>query len=76
MGHPDHAGDTEGDHALWAWLFQRWHAWKTFLQNHLGNMISIDFFTVPTLTFQVLSVFIVLSHHCYERRAAETNDSP
>jgi len=37
--------------------------WKTFLHNHLGSMVSVDFFTVPTLTFQVLYVFIVLSHH-------------
>jgi hypothetical protein len=37
--------------------------WKTFLYNHLGSMVSVDFFTVPTLSFHVLYVFIVLSHH-------------
>ena len=37
--------------------------WKTFLRNHLVSMVSVDFFTVPTLSFQVLYVFIVLSHH-------------
>ncbi len=37
--------------------------WKAFLRNHLGSMVSVDFFTVPTLTFQVLYAFIVLSHH-------------
>ena len=37
--------------------------WKAFLRNHLGSMVSVDFLTVPTLTFQVLYVFIVLSHH-------------
>jgi hypothetical protein len=36
---------------------------KTFLRNHLSSMVSVDFLTVPTLTFQVLYVFIVLSHH-------------
>jgi putative transposase len=36
-------------------------AWKTFLDNHLKELVSIDFFTVPTLTFRVLYVFIVLS---------------
>ena len=36
--------------------------WKTFLRNHLDNIVSVDFLTVPTLTFQVLYVFIVLSH--------------
>src|SRR5437016_4335376 len=39
--------------------------WRTFLRNHVGQMASIDFFTVPTATFRVLFVFVVLSH---ERR--------
>ena len=37
--------------------------WKTFLRNHLDSTVSVDFLTVPTLNFQVLYVFIVLSHH-------------
>jgi transposase InsO family protein len=36
--------------------------WKTFLRNHLGQMVSVDFLTVPTLGFQRLYVFLVLSH--------------
>src|SRR4029453_13206952 len=36
--------------------------WKTFLHNHVGQMVSIDFFTVPTFTMKVLFVFIVLEH--------------
>lgn len=36
--------------------------WKTFLHNHLGQMVSIDFFTVPTIAMKVLFVFIVLEH--------------
>ena len=36
--------------------------WTTFLRNHLGQMVSVDFLTVPTLNFHVLYVFIVLSH--------------
>ena len=36
--------------------------WKTFLHNHLGQLVSIDFFTVPTVTLRVLFVFIVLEH--------------
>jgi hypothetical protein len=35
---------------------------KTFLHNHVGQMVSIDFFTVPTITLKVLFVFIVLEH--------------
>ena len=41
-------------------------SWRTFLNNHLPDLVSIDFFTVPTATFRVLYVFIVLSH---ERRS-------
>jgi transposase InsO family protein len=36
--------------------------WKTFLHNHIGQMVSIDFFTVPTATLKVLFVFLVLEH--------------
>lgn len=25
--------------------------WRTFLDNHLGDLVSIDFFTVSTVTF-------------------------
>lgn len=35
--------------------------WKTFLKNHLGETAAIDFFVVPTATFRVLYVFVVLS---------------
>jgi putative transposase len=33
----------------------------TFIRNHLGETLAIDFFTVPTVTFDVLYVFVVLS---------------
>ena len=39
--------------------------WRTFLKNHVGQMVSIDFFTVPTAFFTTLYGFIILSH---ERR--------
>jgi putative transposase len=38
--------------------------WRTFL-NHVKTLVSVDFFTVPTIRFQVLYVFLVLAH---ERR--------
>jgi hypothetical protein len=37
--------------------------WKTFLRNHVGEIIASDFFTVPTVRTRVLFVFIVLAHH-------------
>jgi transposase InsO family protein len=36
--------------------------WKTFLGNHVKSMVSVDFFTVPTIRFQILYVFLVLAH--------------
>ena len=39
--------------------------WRTFLNNHVGDVAAIDFFTVPTVSFRVLFCFIVLRH---ERR--------
>jgi transposase InsO family protein len=39
--------------------------WRSFLRNHTQDLVSIDFFVVPTATFRVLYVFLVLEH---ERR--------
>ena len=39
--------------------------WLTFLRNHTDCFASIDFFVLPTATFRLLFVFIVLHH---ERR--------
>ena len=36
--------------------------WRAFLQNHLKDLVSADFFVVPTATFRVLFVFVILSH--------------
>src|SRR6266581_888615 len=34
--------------------------WRGFLDNHVGQLVSVDFFTVPTVCFQILFAFIVL----------------
>jgi hypothetical protein len=39
--------------------------WRTFLENHVTSLVSVDFFTVPTIRFQIPYVFLVLAH---ERR--------
>jgi hypothetical protein len=31
--------------------------WRTFLENHLKAVVSVDFFTVPILRFRMLWVF-------------------
>jgi putative transposase len=37
--------------------------WRTFLANHVQDLVSIDFFTVPTARLPVLFVLVVLAHH-------------
>jgi transposase InsO family protein len=39
------------------------NTWRTFLQNHAREIIALDFLAVPTATFKVLFVLIVLDHH-------------
>jgi hypothetical protein len=36
--------------------------WLTFLQNHREAITAFDFFTVPTVTFQLLHCFFVIEH--------------
>ena len=40
-------------------------SWRTFLQNHAAAMAAMDFFVVPTVTFRLLYVLVVMNH---ERR--------
>ena len=39
-------------------------SWLTFLQNHREVIAAFDFFTVPTVTFQLLYCFFVIEHLC------------
>jgi hypothetical protein len=36
--------------------------WRTFLRNHMSDMVATDFFVVPTVFFDLLFVFVILSH--------------
>jgi putative transposase len=36
--------------------------WRTFLANHAKDLVSSDFFVVPTVFFRMLFVFVILSH--------------
>jgi transposase InsO family protein len=36
--------------------------WRTFLDNHLKDIVAVDFFTVPSATFRILFVFLALRH--------------
>ena len=35
--------------------------WRTFIRNHMSEIVAIDFFTVHTATFRTLYVFVILS---------------
>jgi len=45
--------------------------WKAFLNNHVTDLVAIDFFVVPTVRNKVLSVLVVLAHQ--RRRVVHFN---
>jgi putative transposase len=45
--------------------------WRTFLANHVRDLVSLDFFTLPTAGLRVLFVLVVLAHH--RRRVVHFN---
>ena len=36
--------------------------WRTFLANHVSQIMAADFFVVPTMTFRLLFVLVILAH--------------
>ena len=36
--------------------------WRTFLANHVRDLVCLDFLTVPTGCLRVLFVLVVLTH--------------
>jgi putative transposase len=36
--------------------------WRTFLANHVGQVMAADFFVVPTATYRLLFVLVILAH--------------
>jgi transposase InsO family protein len=36
--------------------------WRTFLKNHVKQIVAVDFFTVPTINFRILYCFIAIRH--------------
>jgi putative transposase len=37
--------------------------WRTFLANHVEQLMAADFFVVPTATYRLLFVLVILAHH-------------
>jgi transposase InsO family protein len=50
--------------------------WRTFLEEHIGEIVAIDFFVVPTLTFHLLFGFLVLRHNRRELVHVNVTDHP
>jgi putative transposase len=48
--------------------------WRTFLDNHVPNIVAIDFFVVATVSFRLLYCFLVLRHD--RRRVVHFNVTP
>jgi hypothetical protein len=36
--------------------------WRTFLRNHLGQIVAADFFVVPTVTYRLVFVLVLFAH--------------
>ena len=36
--------------------------WRTFLCNHVGQIVAADFLVVPTATYRLLFVLVLLAH--------------
>ena len=45
--------------------------WRTFLENHVKELVATDFLVVSTVSFRLLFVFIVVGRH--RRRAIHFN---
>jgi putative transposase len=50
--------------------------WRAFLRNHAQDIVSVNFFTVPTVTFRVLFVFVVLGHQRRKVLHFNVTDAP
>jgi transposase InsO family protein len=50
--------------------------WRVFLTAHARDIVAVDFFLVPTLTFRLLFVFVVLRHDRRELLHLNVTDHP
>jgi transposase InsO family protein len=50
--------------------------WRTFLTNHVRDLVAIDFFTVPTAHLRVLFILVVLAHHRRRVRHFNVTEHP
>jgi putative transposase len=50
--------------------------WRTFLEAHIHDIVAIDFFVVPTLSFRLLFGFLILRHDRRELVYVNVTDHP
>jgi putative transposase len=50
--------------------------WRTFLEAHTRDIVAVDFFVVPTLTFRLLFGFLILRHDRRELVHVNVTDHP
>src|SRR4029450_656170 len=50
--------------------------WRTFLEAHIHDIVAVDFFVVPTLTFRLLFGFLILRHDRREVLHVNVTDHP
>ena len=50
--------------------------WRAFLADHIREIVAIDFFIVPTLTYRLLFVFVVLRYDRRELLRLNVTDHP
>jgi len=41
--------------------------WRTFLANHIDQIATADFFVVPTITYRLLFVLVIVAHRSVRR---------
>ena len=51
-------------------------SWRTFLRNHASRIWAADLFTVQTLTFRTLYVFVVIDHGRHRIRHWNVTEHP
>ena len=49
-------------------------SWRAFLDNHVKDIVAIDFFVVPTATFRVLYALLIMSHDRRRHPALQRHD--
>jgi transposase InsO family protein len=49
-------------------------SWRTFLKNHIGDIVAVDLFVVATVSFRLLCCFLVLRHD--RRQVVHFNVTP